>query len=62
MHEMYVKRTIWVAKCECGCGYERHVDNNPPRESLAPCGNWVEYKESSYLGPSLSQQNNERRR
>lgn len=52
-HEVLIKRTIYVAKCECG--WHREVAENPPRQSLCPdCGKWVEYEESSYIGPSLS--------
>jgi hypothetical protein len=37
--EHLVKRTIYVAKCECG---EKYVlDANPPRERQCQCGKWV---------------------
>lgn len=51
MHEKLIKRTIYVAECECG---ERDVrESNPPRERRCPCGKWVKYVEQSYTGPDL---------
>lgn len=47
--EYLVKRTIYVAACECG---EKTVLNeNAPRERLCPCGKWVPFVEESYVGP-----------
>jgi hypothetical protein len=53
-HEVLIKRTIYVAKCQCG--WQREVADDPPRETLCPdCKqHWVAYEESSYIGPSLS--------
>lgn len=46
--EHLVKRTIYVAKCECG---ERYVlDANPPRERQCQCGKWVKFEPESYVG------------
>ena len=51
MYEKLIKRTIYVAQCECG---ERDViESNPPRERLCKCGKWVRYVEESYIGPEL---------
>ena len=45
-----VKRTIYVAECECG---ERDVRTEaPPREvRFTCCGKWVPFVEESYTGP-----------
>ena len=45
-----VKRTIYVAECECG---ERDVrTEDPPREvRFTCCGKWVPFVEESYTGP-----------
>ena len=49
--EYLVKRTVYVAECECG---ERAtMADNPPRERMCKCGKWVPYKEVSYTGPSF---------
>lgn len=46
--EHLVKRTIYVAQCECG---ERDVkDDHAPRERQCKCGKWVAYEEQSYIG------------
>ena len=51
-YEVLIKRTIYVAQCECG---ERTiVDSNPPKEKLCPCGKWVKFKEESYTGPKIT--------
>lgn len=49
--ETQIKRTIYVAQCECG---ERDIrEDNPPKERLCACGKWVPYKEESYVGPNI---------
>lgn len=49
-HEVYIKRTIYEAKCSCG-KFEDHVASNPPRERQCPCRNeWVSYKENTAFG------------
>ena len=50
-YERLVKRTIFVAECECGERYER-VDS-APRELRCKCGKWVKFTEVSYTGPDL---------
>ena len=50
-HERYVKRTLWIAQCDCGERTERA--DNAPRERLCACGKWVPYVEQSYIGPEL---------
>jgi hypothetical protein len=50
-HEIWVKRTIYVAQCECGKRYE--YVSSPPRERMCECGRWVELKEESYIGPEI---------
>lgn len=54
MHEILVKRTIFVARCEkCGDSVEKAED--PPKERFCgTCGVWVPYEAVSYTGPSLS--------
>jgi len=48
--EHLVKRTIYVSQCECG---ERDVkDENPPRERMCKCGQWVPYVVESFTGPN----------
>ena len=59
MHEILVKRTIWVAACACGDRTE--VTENPPRERRCACGKWVPYVEESYTGPQLREQPSPRR-
>ena len=47
--ERLIKRTVYVAACECG---ERDVkDSDPPRERLCKCGQWVPFVAESYIGP-----------
>jgi hypothetical protein len=46
--ETVTKRTIWVAACKCGESDTR--TENPPRERLCNCGEWVKYVEQSYTG------------
>lgn len=49
--ERLIKRTVYVAACECG---EREVkDSNPPRERFCKCGKLVPYVEESYVGPEI---------
>lgn len=47
--EHLVKRTIYVAKCECG--ESKEFTENPPRERMCVCGKWVPYEEVSFVGP-----------
>jgi hypothetical protein len=48
--EHLVKRTIYVAQCECG---EKDIkESNPPRERMCKCGKWVKYEEDSFTGPA----------
>lgn len=54
-HEILIKRTIHVAKCEI-CGEQDIREDNPPKERFCfKCGKWVPYKEESYVGPSLKE-------
>lgn len=53
-YEKYVKRTLWVAQCDCGERVER--TENPPRERRCKCGQWVAFLEQSYIGPELGPQ------
>jgi len=50
-YERLIKRTLYIAKCECGESTER--DDNPPREKLCKCGKWVPFTEVSVIGPDL---------
>lgn len=55
MHEILVKRTIWVAQCP-KCGDRAEKTEDAPRERRCmPCGEWVPYVEESYVGPSLDE-------
>lgn len=54
-YERLIKRTIYVAQCECGERQER--DTNPPREKQCTCGRWVPFKEVSAIGPDLGSVN-----
>lgn len=47
--EHLVKRTLYVAKCECG--ESKEVEKDPPRERRCSCGKWVPYEEISFTGP-----------
>lgn len=48
-----VQRIIHEAKCVCG--WETHVDKDPPRERKCPrCGAWVPFKETAVTGPDFS--------
>lgn len=50
--EHQVKRTLYVAVCECGNSVQ--VADSPPRERLFPCcGKWVPFEEVSYVGPEI---------
>lgn len=51
-YEVLVKRTIWVAQCDCGERTERA--ENPPKEILCKCGKWVPFKEVSFTGPKIT--------
>jgi hypothetical protein len=55
-HEIYVKRTLYIAKCDCGEHDERTNTNNPPKEKLCGCGKWVQFLEHSYIRPELVKQ------
>lgn len=51
-YETLIKRTIYVAQCDCGESDVR--TENPPRERLCTgCGRWVAYVEESYIGPEI---------
>lgn len=56
MHETLIKRTIWVAECNCNEGKEQDkfrkiFDINPPRDVMCTfCHKWIEPKEESYIG------------
>lgn len=53
-YERLIKRTVYVAECACG---ERDVKgDNPPRERMCKCGQWVPYIEQSYVGPELTKE------
>ena len=59
MFETLVKRTIYIAKCTCG---EEDIKiDNPPKEKLCKCGNWVTYKEQSSISPEYKGIQNERK-
>jgi len=46
--ERLVKRTVYVAACECG---ERTVlEGRAPRERQCKCGKWVAFEPQSYVG------------
>lgn len=52
-YETVVKRTIWVAECDCQPEdrFRKIYTENPPRECQCPnCKKWVEPKEESYAG------------
>lgn len=49
--ERLIKRTVWVAKCECG--KEDVKENSAPRAHLCKCGKWADYEERSVIGPDL---------
>ncbi len=53
--ERYIKRTIYVAKCD-DCGMEDIRESNPPRDKLCKCPKpkWVPFKEESAIGPDLN--------
>lgn len=50
--EHLIKRTIYVAKCDCGVEPDVKTDNTV-RERLCSCGKWKTYEEQSAIGPSL---------
>lgn len=50
--ERLIKRTAWVAKCQCGRTDIREKD--PPKARLCGCGNWVDYHPTSVTGPDLN--------
>ena len=50
-HETFIKRTIYVAECECG--EKIVVERDPPRERMCKCGRWVKFVEQSYVGPEI---------
>lgn len=54
MHEVFIKRTIWIAKCpKCEDSVEK--TENPPRERRCmTCEIWVPFEEVSFLGPDLN--------
>ena len=57
MHEKYVKRIVYTAKCDY-CDFKDIRLYDPPREIICPtCSKWIEYKEESYIGPELNGKN-----
>ena len=50
MHETLIKRTIWESRCP-HCGIEKVAVEEPPKERLCECGEWVPYVEQSYTSP-----------
>lgn len=55
MHQIFVKRTIYQAKCKCG-EWEDTKTENPPREKQCPrCSEWNKYEEISSLSPEYNQ-------
>jgi hypothetical protein len=50
MFEKLVKRTIFVAKCECG-DEKILSEGPPPRERKCKCGKWVPYETKEWTGP-----------
>lgn len=51
-YEKLIKRTIFVAECECG--HREEVDDNPPREKqCTKCKRWVKFKPVEWIGPDL---------
>lgn len=53
MQESLVKRTIWVAECDCNPDdkFRKIYEVDPPRETLCPlCKEWVTPKEETYVG------------
>ena len=52
MFERLIKRTIFIAQCECGDRTE--VTHDAPKERLCKCGKWVPYIEQSAIGPDLT--------
>lgn len=52
-YERLIKRTVYIAKCECGNWRDVKADD-PPRERQCPeCRRWVPYVEQSAIGPDL---------
>lgn len=52
--EYHVKRTVWVAQCNCDERepYRNVVAENAPRETMCPkCRNWVPYIQENSQGP-----------
>lgn len=49
--EKIIRRTIYIAKCECGEQFT--VESNPPRERKCTCGVWVKFSPQSVDGPDL---------
>lgn len=52
VYERLIKRTIWTATCP-KCGSRDEKADNPPRSRLCSCGEWIDYKEESVIGPDL---------
>ncbi len=54
IYEHQIKRTIFVAKCNCDKTepFQDIKESNPPRERLCPkCGTWLTYHEESASSP-----------
>ena len=53
MQETLIKRTIWVAKCNCSLEdkFQKVFTEDPPKFTMCTlCGNWIEPKEETYIG------------
>lgn len=50
--ERLIKRITFKATCE-KCGNVKLREDKPPRNSLCECGDWMEWKEVSAIGPDL---------
>lgn len=53
-HEIYIKRTLYTAKCPT-CGEDNSKVDNPPKERFCnTCRIWIPYKAESFVGPQLT--------
>jgi hypothetical protein len=53
-HEVYIKRTVFVAKCNCGqenALNETLTDNAPCERRCNACGEWISFVENSVVAP-----------
>jgi len=54
--EYFVKRTVWVAKCDCGQVNDVVADNAPKSIFAKCCNKWIDYKEETYTGKDFSKE------